>query len=92
MHSEGQQKWTRSLPEFGFSTCPRIPLAFDNTIQILETGGLRIAMWGDKCPEPARVLDKALMNLDVLILRSTGRNTSHVREVDAIIGKYKPRA
>jgi hypothetical protein len=39
--------------EFGFSTCPpNNPLAFDNTVQILETGGLRIALWGDNRPEP----------------------------------------
>ena len=93
-HSEGQQKWDEITTEFGFSTCPpNNPLAFDNTIQILETGGLRLAVWGDNRPEPAPALDKALMNLDVLILPIDG--TEHIltfREVDAIIGKYKPRA
>lgn len=93
-HSEGQQKWDEITTEFGFSTCPpNNPLAFDNTIQILETGGLRIAVWGDNRPEPNPALDKALMNLDVLVLPIDG--TEHIltiREVDAIIRKYKPRA
>jgi len=93
-HSEGQQKWDQITVEFGFSTCPpNNPLAFDNTIQILETGGLRIAVWGDNRPEPDAHLEKMLANLDVLILPVDG--TEHIltyREVNAIIAKYRPKA
>jgi L-ascorbate metabolism protein UlaG (beta-lactamase superfamily) len=93
-HSEGQIKWDMITTEFGFSTCPpNNPLAFDNTIQVLETGGLRIGMWGDNRPEPDRDLNNKLANLDILILPIDG--SEHIltyREVNAIIAKYRPKA
>jgi L-ascorbate metabolism protein UlaG (beta-lactamase superfamily) len=93
-HSEGQLKWDEITTEFGFSTCPpNNPLAFDNTIQILMTGGLRIAVWGDNRPVPDTHLDQALTDLDILILPIDG--TEHIltyKEVDAIIAKYHPKA
>jgi L-ascorbate metabolism protein UlaG (beta-lactamase superfamily) len=93
-HSEGQQRWDQITVEFGFSTCPpNNPLAFDNAIQILETGGLRIAVWGDNRPRPDAHLDKMLANLDVLVLPVDG--TEHIltyREINAIIAKYHPKA
>jgi len=93
-HSEGQQKWDQITVEFHFSTCPPDnPLAFDNTIQILETGGLKIAVWGDNRPVPDMHLDRTLADLDVLILPIDG--TEHIltyREVNAIIAKYHPKA
>jgi hypothetical protein len=93
-HSEGQQKWDQITVEFGFPTCPpNNPLAFDNTIQIVETGGLRITVWGNNRPEPDAHLDKMLANLDVFILPVDG--TEHIltyREVNAIIARYHPKA
>jgi L-ascorbate metabolism protein UlaG (beta-lactamase superfamily) len=93
-HSEGQIKWDAITTEFGFSTCPpNNPLAFDNTIQILKTGGLRIAVWGDDRPVPDAHLDQTLTNLDVLILPIDG--TEHILtygEIDAIIAKCHPKA
>ena len=93
-HSEGQLKWDAITTEFGFSTCPpNNPLAFDNTIQIIETGGLRIGIWGDNRPVPDSHLDKSLTNLDVLVLPIDG--TEHIltyKEVDAIIAKFRPKA
>ena len=93
MVSEGQQ-WHEITTEFGFSTCaPNNPLAFDNTIPIIKTGGLRIAMCGDNRPEPTPEVEKQLVNLDVLILPIDG--TKHIltyKEVEAIIRKYDPKA
>src|SRR5215470_546545 len=49
-------------------TCPpNNALAFDNAIQIVETGGLRIAIWGDNRAVPDPSLDHYLKNVDVLI-------------------------
>ena len=93
-HSEGEQHWDHISSEFGISLCPpNNPLAFDNTIQIVETGGLRIATWGDNRPVPSPALDKALHGLDILILPID--DTSHIltfKEADAIIAKYRPKA
>jgi hypothetical protein len=43
-------------------------IAFDNAIQIIETAGLRIAIWGDNRATPDPALDRYLKNVDVLIL------------------------
>jgi L-ascorbate metabolism protein UlaG (beta-lactamase superfamily) len=70
-------------------TCPpNNVIAFDNAIQIIETGGLRIAIWGDNRAAPSPSLDHYLKNADVLILPIESILTRV--EVDAIVGKYDP--
>src|SRR6202041_2113445 len=50
-------------------TCPpNNVIGFDNAIQIVETGGLRIAICGNNGPAPNPSLDNDLKNVDVLIL------------------------
>jgi L-ascorbate metabolism protein UlaG (beta-lactamase superfamily) len=50
-------------------TCPpNNVIEYDNAIQIIETGGLRIAIWGDNRATPDPSLDHYLRNVDVLIL------------------------
>lgn len=71
-------------------TCPpNNVIAFDNAIQIIETGGLRIAIWGDNRAAPNPSLDRYLKNVDVLILPVESVLTR--AEVDAVVGKYDPR-
>jgi L-ascorbate metabolism protein UlaG (beta-lactamase superfamily) len=93
-HSEGELKWDTIASEFKLSLCPpNNPLSFDNTIQIIETGGLRIGDWGDNRPDPSPALDDLLKNLDVLILPIDGsEHLLTAKEADAVIKKYKPRA
>ena len=70
-------------------TCPPSNvIEFDNAIQIIETGGLRIAIWGDNRAAPDASLDPYLKNVDVLILPIESILTRV--EVDAIVGKYDP--
>jgi L-ascorbate metabolism protein UlaG (beta-lactamase superfamily) len=72
-------------------TCPpNNVVGFDNTIQIIKTGGLRIAVWGDNRPLPNPSLDYSLRNVDVLILPVETILTS--TEADAIVRKYDPQA
>ncbi|HWF48666.1 MAG TPA: MBL fold metallo-hydrolase, partial [Bryobacteraceae bacterium] len=72
-------------------TCPpNNVIGFDNAIQIIETGGLRIAIWGDNRAVPDPSLDHYLMNVDVLILPIETILTR--AEVDAILRKYDPKA
>jgi len=72
-------------------TCPpNNVIAFDNAIQIIETGGLRIAVWGDNRAAPGPSLDHYLKNVDVLILPIESILTR--AEADAIIAKYDPKA
>jgi L-ascorbate metabolism protein UlaG (beta-lactamase superfamily) len=72
-------------------TCPpNNPIGFDNAIQIIETGGLRIAIWGDNRAVPDPSLDHYLRNVDVLILPVETILTR--AEVDAIVRRYDPKA
>jgi L-ascorbate metabolism protein UlaG (beta-lactamase superfamily) len=71
-------------------TCPpNNLLAFDNAIQIIQTGGLRIALWGDNRAVPDSSLDRYLKNIDVLILPV--ETVLSRAEVDAILRKYNPK-
>jgi L-ascorbate metabolism protein UlaG (beta-lactamase superfamily) len=71
-------------------TCPpNNVIAFDNAVELIETGGLRIAIWGDNRATPDPFLDHYLKNVDVLILPVESVLTRV--EVDAIVGKYDPK-
>jgi len=72
-------------------TCPpNNVIGFDNAIELIETGGLRIAIWGDNRATPDPFLDHYLKDVDVLILPIESVLTR--AEVDAIVGKYNPKA
>ena len=72
-------------------TCPPNNLiGLDNAIQIIATGGLRIALWGDNRGVPDSSLDRSLKNIDVLILPVDSVLTRP--EVEAIVQKYDPKA
>jgi L-ascorbate metabolism protein UlaG (beta-lactamase superfamily) len=71
-------------------TCPpNNVMAFDNAIQIVETGGLRVAIWGDNRAAPDPSLDHYLKNVDVLILPVESILTG--AEADGIVQKYDPK-
>jgi L-ascorbate metabolism protein UlaG (beta-lactamase superfamily) len=69
---------------------PNNVIGFDNAIQIVATGGLRIAVWGDNRPVPNPSLDHYLRDIDVLILPVETVLTP--TEADAIVRKYDPKA
>ena len=84
-------KSDRSSADSKEETCPpNNVIGFDNTIQIIETGDLRIAIWGDNRGVPDPSLDHYLKNVDVLILPVETILTR--AEVDAIVRKYDPKA
>ncbi|HTZ57521.1 MAG TPA: MBL fold metallo-hydrolase [Acidobacteriaceae bacterium] len=72
-------------------TCPSVDAAGqDNAIQIIATGGLRIAIWGDNRTLPDAFVDPYLKGIDVLILPVD--NVLPRPEADAVIRKYDPMA
>jgi L-ascorbate metabolism protein UlaG (beta-lactamase superfamily) len=72
-------------------TCPpNNVIGLDNAIQIIETGGLRIAIWGDNRAVPDPSLDHYLMNVDLLIMPVETVLTRD--EVNAVLRKYEPKA
>jgi L-ascorbate metabolism protein UlaG (beta-lactamase superfamily) len=78
-----------SAPGHVESCPPNNAKAFDNAIQIIVTGGLRIAVWGDNRAAPSAALDPYLKNIDVLILPVEAVLTR--AEADAIIAEYDPK-
>jgi len=80
----------RASTDLQVETCPPDNvIGFDNAIQIIETGGLRIAIWGDNRATPDPFLDHYLKNVDVLILPI--ESILRRAEVDAIVEKYNPK-
>jgi L-ascorbate metabolism protein UlaG (beta-lactamase superfamily) len=81
----------RNSRDSAAKTCPpNNVIGFDNAIQIIQTGGLRIAIWGDNRAEPDASLDHYLKNVDVLVLPIETVLTRS--EVDRILQKYDPKA
>jgi L-ascorbate metabolism protein UlaG (beta-lactamase superfamily) len=81
----------RATADFRAETCPpNNVIGLDNAIQIIETGGLRIAIWGDNRGVPDPSLDHYLKNVDMLILPIETVLTR--AEVEAIVQKYDPKA
>jgi L-ascorbate metabolism protein UlaG (beta-lactamase superfamily) len=71
-------------------TCPpNNIMAFDNAIELIDTGQLRIAIWGDNRATPDPSLDHYLKDIDVLVLPTESVLTRD--EVDAIVRKYNPK-
>jgi L-ascorbate metabolism protein UlaG (beta-lactamase superfamily) len=88
---EADRESNRTSPGSYSQTCPpNNMIGFDNAIQIVQTGGLRIGIWGDNRAVPDPALDHYLKNLDVLILPVETVLTGD--ETDAILRKYDPKA
>lgn len=89
----GWYEWTNALEEFGQPACP--PDNFhhlDNNIYVLETGGMRIAVWGDNRPDPNDHIWEALTDIDVLVLPIDA--SSHIlsyAQADDIVKRIKPK-
>ena len=92
-HAPGWYKWDLAAAEVDQDFCPPDnPLHMDNFIQVVETGGLRIAHWGDNRPQPAPYADGALQDVDVIILPID--ESAHLlseADIGDIIARYRPR-
>lgn len=81
--SKGWYKWTNAAAEFAQDFCPPDNfMHMDNYIQVVETGGLKIAHWGDNRPIPADHVMSELKGVDVLILTIDG--SQHILSYDDI--------
>jgi len=69
---------------------PNNVLAMDNAIPVIETGGLKIAVWGDNRAAPDAAWDRYLKNVDVLILPIEA--VLDRAQAEAVISKYDPKA
>ena len=89
----GWYKWTNVLAEFGQNACPPDnPGHMDMVMYVVETGGVRILMWGDNRHNPPDGIWAALGRIDVLTLPVDG--SQHIlsyEQGNAIVERLKPK-
>lgn len=88
----GWYKWTDAMPEFGQPQCP--PDNFhhlDNNIYLVDTGGMRIAVWGDNRQNPTDHVWAQLTDIDVLILPvDSSQHILSYEQADNVVDRIKP--
>jgi L-ascorbate metabolism protein UlaG (beta-lactamase superfamily) len=91
--AKGWYKWTDADEEFGQDFCAKEnALHMDNYIQVVETGGVKIAHWGDNRPVPAAHVEKILSTVDVLIMNiDDSQHILSYEDIDNALTKYKPK-
>jgi L-ascorbate metabolism protein UlaG (beta-lactamase superfamily) len=88
----GWYKWTDAMPEFGQPQCPPDNYHhLDNNIYLLETGGMRIVVWGDNRENPNEHVWDALTDVDVLVLPvDSSQHILSYDQANAIVERIKP--
>ena len=88
----GWYQWTNAMPEFGQPQCPPDNYHhLDNNIYLLETGGMRIVVWGDNRENPNAHVWNALTDIDVLVLPvDSSQHILSYEQADAIVERIKP--
>jgi len=88
----GWYNWTNALAEFGQEACPpNNPGHMDMAMYVVETGGLRILIWGDNRPDPPENVWEQIGEIDILTLPVDG--SQHILSYDQgdeIVAKLKP--
>lgn len=89
----GWYKWTDAMPDFGQPQCP--PENYhhlDNNIYLLETGGMRIVVWGDNRQNPGEHVWNALTDIDVLVLPvDASQHILSYEQADAVVDRINPK-
>lgn len=89
----GWYKWTNALAEFGVQACPpNNPGHMDMVTYLVETGGVRILIWGDNRHNPAEGFWQSIGRVDVLTLPVDG--SMHILSYDQgnmIVERIKPK-
>jgi L-ascorbate metabolism protein UlaG (beta-lactamase superfamily) len=88
----GWYKWTDAMPEFGQPQCPPDNYHhLDNNIYLLETGGMRIVVWGDNRQNPNDHVWAALTDIDVLVLPvDSSQHILSYDQADKIVARINP--
>jgi L-ascorbate metabolism protein UlaG (beta-lactamase superfamily) len=89
----GWYKWTNAIKEFGADPCPpNNPGHMDMVTYVVETGGIRILIWGDNRHNPPDEVWQRWGKIDVLTLPVDG--SQHILSYDqgnGIVERIKPR-
>ncbi len=87
----GTVAWTDAVKQFEGrdNVCPPTNARhFDNTLFIIETGGLRLLMWGDNRPNPPQEVWDKIGKVDVVFLPVDGsRHILDYKQADEVFAK-----
>ena len=90
----GWYKWTNALAEFGQKACPPDnPGHMDMVSYLIETGGIRLLVWGDNRHNPPEEVWRRWGQVDVLMLPVDG--SQHIlsyAQGNEIVERLKPKA
>lgn len=84
--------WTEAVKQFEGrdDPCTDNFRHMDNTMYIIETGGMRLLMWGDNRPEPAPELLEKIGDVDVVFVPVDGsRHILDYEQADAVVEMTK---
>ena len=84
--------WTEAVKQFEGrdDPCTNNYRHMDNTMYLIETGGMRLLMWGDNRPEPAAGLLDKIGDVDVVFVPVDGsRHILDYEQADAVVEMTK---
>lgn len=84
--------WTEAVKQFEGreDPCTNNYRHMDNTMYIIETGGLRLLMWGDNRPEPPAEILEQVGDVDVIFVPVDGsRHILDYQQADSVVAMTK---
>lgn len=87
----GTVAWTEAVKQFEGRDDPCPPTNFrhmDNALYVIETGGLRLLMWGDNRPEPPQEVWDRIGQVDIVFVPVDGsKHILDYEQADAVVEK-----
>lgn len=83
--------WTEAVKQFEGRPDPCPPTNFrhmDNSLYLIETGGMRLLMWGDNRPNPPQEIWDRIGQVDIIFVPVDGsRHILDYEQADAVVAK-----
>ena len=87
----GTVTWTEAVKQFEGRDDPCPPTNFrhmDNALYVIETGGMKLLMWGDNRPNPPQEVWDAIGQVDVVFVPVDGsKHILDYQQADAVVAK-----
>ena len=89
----GMVPWTEAVKQFEGRDDPCPPTNFrhmDNTLYVIETGGMRLLMWGDNRPNPPQEVLDRIGDVDIVFVPVDG--SQHIldyQQADSVVEMTK---
>ncbi len=83
--------WTEAVKQFEGRNDPCPPTNFrhfDNSLYVIETGGMKLLMWGDNRPNPPQEVWDAIGQVDIVFVPVDGsRHILDYKQADSVLAK-----